>query len=326
MSSISSASSRTTRTRGRGSSVAALEVIDEPARACRRRRARPRRARAPRAAGPCPRRTTRPGRPPRREPRELALHLDRELARRRDDERARAPAPSPNAGSRAEQRLRDREAERDGLAGAGARGDEQVAAAELRIEHRRLDRRRRLVPPPVDARRSEGWAPMSAKFTAGFYPLGAPDAREIIRLSTACRARRACWRPEGSAADEGGRGSGRRGGRRSAAASRGRGTARRLHAPWGRPTRRADPPAARADPSARIAQTPPRTLRDGGERRPRTFHPIAWCPRAVILVRAVGGVDSGAGVTVHGPRGGPSRGGTWASSSCSRCSRRPRGR
>ena len=147
MSSISSASSRT-RARRAEIERAALEVIDEPAwRADDDVHALG--ERAPRAGRPCP--DARRDAPARRavEPGELALHLDRELARRRDDEGAGHPRLAERR-LRAEERLGHREPERDGLARAGARGDEQVAAAVGRVEHRRLDRCRLDIAAPVE--------------------------------------------------------------------------------------------------------------------------------------------------------------------------------
>ena len=72
------------------------------------------------------------------EPRQLAVDLQRELARRRDDQRARRAGLLEPLGF-AEQARRERETERDGLARAGLRGDEEVAIG-LGLEDGGLDR------------------------------------------------------------------------------------------------------------------------------------------------------------------------------------------
>ena len=71
------------------------------------------------------------------EPRQLALHLHRQLARRRDDERLRL-AREAELRLVAEQRRGHREAVGDRLARAGLRRDEQVAAQRLGREDRGL--------------------------------------------------------------------------------------------------------------------------------------------------------------------------------------------
>jgi hypothetical protein len=74
------------------------------------------------------------------EPGQLAVDLERELAGRRDDERARrAGGGEPRLG--AEQRLGEREAERDRLARAGLRRDQDVAHVDVGREDRGLHRR-----------------------------------------------------------------------------------------------------------------------------------------------------------------------------------------
>jgi hypothetical protein len=78
------------------------------------------------------------------EPGELALDLQGQLARRRNDERRRLPR-LPQAFGVAEERGGDGEAVGDGLARAGLRGDEQVTLARLGGQHGLLHRRRLFV-------------------------------------------------------------------------------------------------------------------------------------------------------------------------------------
>ena len=78
------------------------------------------------------------------EPFEFAADLDGEFARRRDDQGARR-AGAVKAIRPAKQRRRDGNAERDGLARAGLRRDEQIRSLGLRREDRRLDGSQRLV-------------------------------------------------------------------------------------------------------------------------------------------------------------------------------------
>ena len=72
------------------------------------------------------------------EPGQLALHLHGQLAGGRDHEGERRRGPVEALGV-AEQGGRDREAEGDGLAGAGLRGDQQVASRRLGHQHGGLD-------------------------------------------------------------------------------------------------------------------------------------------------------------------------------------------
>ena len=72
------------------------------------------------------------------EPDQLALDLQGQLAGRRDDQR-QGLAGGIEALGLAEQGRGQGEAVGDGLAGAGLRGDEQVALARLRLQHGRLD-------------------------------------------------------------------------------------------------------------------------------------------------------------------------------------------
>ena len=74
------------------------------------------------------------------QPAQLALDLDRELARGRDDQRARGAGDS-DAIRIAEQPLGEREPESDGLSGTRLRGDQEVAILRLGRHDRRLDRR-----------------------------------------------------------------------------------------------------------------------------------------------------------------------------------------
>ena len=73
---------------------------------------------------------------------EALAHLERELAGRRQDERARASAGS---AGHARQMLQDRQSEGGGLAGAGLRETEQVAPGEEMGYGGSLDRRRRQI-------------------------------------------------------------------------------------------------------------------------------------------------------------------------------------
>ena len=74
-------------------------------------------------------------------PLQFALHLHREFARRRDDQRQRRAGRRHFLGV-AEQRRGHGEAIGDGLAGAGLGGDEDVASPRRRSEHGGLHRRR----------------------------------------------------------------------------------------------------------------------------------------------------------------------------------------
>ena len=75
------------------------------------------------------------------EPREFALHLQRKLPRRRDDQCQRLGI-SFEAISAAEKIRRNREPKRNGLARAGLRRDQQIAAGGGIGQHRRLHGRR----------------------------------------------------------------------------------------------------------------------------------------------------------------------------------------
>ena len=136
MSSIRSASSRTRTSRPLELRVRVAEVVEEPARrgddhvdaAPERVLLRPhadaaedRRAGERRVHG---------------ELAEVLVDLRRQLARRREDERARRAAPL------AEEPLQDRQQERRGLAAAGHRAGEHVAARERRRDGVLLDGRR----------------------------------------------------------------------------------------------------------------------------------------------------------------------------------------
>lgn len=68
------------------------------------------------------------------------MDLERELASRRDDERARRTGGSDPVAFTEEARG-EREPECDGLARARLRGDEEVAIGRAFGEHRGLDRR-----------------------------------------------------------------------------------------------------------------------------------------------------------------------------------------
>ena len=83
-----------------------------------------------------------------------AVDLQRELARRGEDERLRRAAElAALAGLRAQHALDERCAERDGLARAGAAAGEHVLALEDRRDRRGLDRERR---SPRRGRRARG--------------------------------------------------------------------------------------------------------------------------------------------------------------------------
>ena len=70
------------------------------------------------------------------EPGQLALHLQRQFARRRDDQRERRAGRRQRRGL-AEQRLRHRDAIGDGLARAGLGRNQEIAARGLRGGRRR---------------------------------------------------------------------------------------------------------------------------------------------------------------------------------------------
>ncbi len=75
------------------------------------------------------------------EPGEFALNLQGQFARRRDDQGERLAGSRKHLGF-AQQRARDGEPIGDGLARAGLRGDEQVAARGVLLQHGVLHRRR----------------------------------------------------------------------------------------------------------------------------------------------------------------------------------------
>ncbi len=75
------------------------------------------------------------------EPVEFALHLDRQFARRRDDQRQRS-ARRRKSFRVAKERRGDGETIGHGLAGPGLGGDENVAPFGLRRKHSGLHRRR----------------------------------------------------------------------------------------------------------------------------------------------------------------------------------------
>ena len=144
-SSISSASSRTTALSSDNVERAAPQVIAQAVRACRRRygrrwpSSRCSRARIHAAdAGDDPRAGMAI------EPVKLALDLQGEFARRRDDQRQRRCRPLEALGL-AEQVVGDRQSIGDGLAGAGLRRDQEIAAVGLGGQHGGLDRRRLVV-------------------------------------------------------------------------------------------------------------------------------------------------------------------------------------
>ena len=78
------------------------------------------------------------------EPVELALHLQRQFARRRDDE-AERQAGRAEALLAGEQRRGDGQAEGHGLARAGLRRDQQVGALVAGLEHGELHGGQRVV-------------------------------------------------------------------------------------------------------------------------------------------------------------------------------------
>ena len=86
------------------------------------------------------------------EPGEFAMHLQGEFARRRDDQGQRRGGPLEPLGA-AEQILGDRQPIGDGLAGAGLRRNQKVAAGGVVRQHGGLDRRRPIV---VALRQSSG--------------------------------------------------------------------------------------------------------------------------------------------------------------------------
>ena len=73
-------------------------------------------------------------------PVQFALHLQRQLARRCDDERKRLARRSQRAGA-FQQRLRHRDAIGHGLAGAGLRGNQKIALFRIGLHHGGLHRR-----------------------------------------------------------------------------------------------------------------------------------------------------------------------------------------
>ena len=86
------------------------------------------------------------------EPGQFALDLQRQFARRRDDQRQRGGGPLEPLGA-AEQVVGDRQPIGDGLAGAGLRRNQQVAAGGLVGQHGGLHRRQ---PIEVAFRQSSG--------------------------------------------------------------------------------------------------------------------------------------------------------------------------
>ena len=75
------------------------------------------------------------------EPLQFPLHLHGEFTRRRDDQRQRLGSTA-EFFIIAEQRLGEREAERDGLAGSGLGGDEEIAVGGIVFQNRQLNGRR----------------------------------------------------------------------------------------------------------------------------------------------------------------------------------------
>ena len=133
MSSISSASSSTTAARRESVEAAALDMVaqaprraDDDVRACWRARVRARGSMPPTQVG-----DARAGLGV--EPGQLALDLQRELARRRDDEAS--GAPRCGSARRRPADRRDGQAESDGLAGAGLGGDQNVAILGVGTQH-----------------------------------------------------------------------------------------------------------------------------------------------------------------------------------------------
>ena len=78
------------------------------------------------------------------EPGKFSLHLEREFARRRDDQRERLGGGTQVARL-SEQIVGDRETIGDRLAGTRLRGDEKIAVRRIGLQHRRLHGRRRIV-------------------------------------------------------------------------------------------------------------------------------------------------------------------------------------
>ncbi len=78
------------------------------------------------------------------EPCEFAMNLQREFARRRDDQSKRCGGPLEPLGI-AQKIFCDGEAIGDGFAGAGLRRDQQVAAGGIVREHRGLHRRQPII-------------------------------------------------------------------------------------------------------------------------------------------------------------------------------------
>ena len=89
------------------------------------------------------------------EPGQLTLDLDGQLASRGDDEPQRRSGPAEGRLG-AEQRVGEDEAEGHRLAGAGSRGDQQVAAPQRLGEDRGLDRRGLLVTVEGEGACEEG--------------------------------------------------------------------------------------------------------------------------------------------------------------------------
>ena len=115
--------------------------------------------------------------------RQLASDLERELARRREDQRLRLAV-------RRHQLVDERETERGRLAGAGARLDEEVLARADRLEHGGLHRRRCEVTHVVERVLDVGVEAevIEARWLrrGGFSSFG--DCQRWIRWSSVCIA------------------------------------------------------------------------------------------------------------------------------------------
>ena len=96
------------------------------------------------------------------EPGEFAMDLQRQFARRRDDQGQRCGRPLEPFGI-AEQFVGDRQPIGDGLAGAGLRRDQQIAAGGVVGQHGGLHRRQRIVScaRPELGRAADLWSGMS---------------------------------------------------------------------------------------------------------------------------------------------------------------------
>ena len=92
--------------------------------------------------------------------RQRRVNLERELTRRHEHQAARLARPGRTAAAN-EQAIDHRQAERGGLAGAGLRARQQVAAAEDDRDRRELDRRGRGVAQPGERMRERGREPES---------------------------------------------------------------------------------------------------------------------------------------------------------------------